>query len=577
MPRALARAFPIAGALSDYRGDDLLQDVIAGSLLGLLTVPQALAYAHLAGLPPQAGLYASLLPMVVYALMGSSREMIVGPVAIIALLVAATVSEHAVPGSDDYARVSAVLTAEVGLALLFLFAIRGSGIVNLLAEPVINGFVNAAAILIVINQLDDVLGVEVRGENLLAQLLSLITALPATSPVTASLGLLAVAVVLLFRLPALDRLLPRLGLHRLGPIAALALTSALVATLSLQASGQVRVVGAVPAGLPALHLPTGSLQLWLALAPGAAIIALIAYVESYSIGANFAARRRRRIHPDQETLALGIANLASSVSGGYAVAGSFARSGINYAAGARTPISALVCAVVLLVTLMFFTGLFEPMPSAVLAVIIIISVAGLIDFRPLREQWRFSRRDAFINAATLFGVLLLGIEAGLIGGVLAALGLLVHRVSRPHVAPLGRIGESEHFRNVNRHPDARTTPGVLAVRIDESIQFSNVRFVEDFILRELARHPDARHLIIVCNAVNFIDSSGLAMIKRLCEELADLGIAVHLAEVKGPVMDRLSRSDLLNVLTGEVYFTTAEAVRALDPGAQVGDPDPIGG
>lgn len=571
--RALARAFPIAGALRDYQREDLTQDLGAGLLLGLLTVPQALAYAYLAGLPPETGLYASLAPMIAYALMGSSREMIVGPVAIVALLVADAIGEHATPGSTEYVRISGVLTAEVGLALLFLHAIRGSGIVNLLAAPVINGFINAAAILIVLNQIDDLLGLDVSAATTPRQVLALIEALPNVDPTTVALAALAFAVLVAFKLPAADRLLPRLGLSRLGPIVALAISSLLVAGLSLDASGQVSVVGEVPAGLPHLHVPSGSVHLWLDLAPNAAIIALIAFVESYSIGTGLAARRRRRIHPDQETLALGVANLTAAVSGGYPVAGSFARSSINYSAGARTPMSALVCAVVLLVTLMFFTRLFEPMPHAVLAVIIIVSVTSLIELEPLREQWRFSRRDAFINVATFTGVLLLGIEAGLVGGVLAGLGLLVHRISRPHVAPLGRIGESEHFRNVNRHPDAHTTPGVLAVRIDESIQFTNVRFVEDFILRELARHQDARHLVIVCNAVNFIDSSGLAMIERLCDELAELDIAVHLAEVKGPVMDRLARSNLLDKLTGNVHFTTADAIRALEAEVGPGDPD----
>lgn len=571
--RALARAFPIAGALRDYRSDDLSRDVGAGLLLGVLTVPQALAYAYLAGLPPETGLYASLLPMVIYALMGSSREMIVGPVAIIALLVADAIGEHAIPGSAEYVAMSSVLTAEVGIALLFLFAIRGSGIVNLLAAPVINGFINAAAILIVINQLDDVLGLHVSASTTPRQVLALMERLPDTDLPTLGLAALALALLLAFRIPALDRLLPRLGFSRLGPLVALTVTSVLVSVSSLD--GEISVVGQVPAGLPRLHLPSGSVHLWLDLAPNAAIIALIAYLESYSIGASLAARRRRRIHPDQEALALGIANLGSAVSGGYAVAGSFARSSINFSAGARTPMSALICAVVLLATLLFLTGLFEQLPHAVLAVIIIVSVLGLIEFEPLREQWRFSHRDAFINVATFAGVLLLGIEAGLVGGVLAGLGLLVHRISRPHVAPLGRIGESEHFRNVNRHPDAHTTPGILAVRIDESIQFTNVRFVEDFILRELAQHRDARHLVIVCSGVNFIDSSGLAMVERLCEELAELGIDVHLAEVKGPIMDRLARSNLLDVLTGEVHFTTADAIRALDPEAHSGDP--VGG
>ncbi len=561
----LQRAFPLLSVLREYRRGDFGHDLTAGLLIGVLTVPQALAYAHLAGLPPQTGLYASLLPMVVYAAMGTSREMIVGPVAVAALLVAATVGEHAGPGSATYGDVTAALTVEVGAAYLVLFALRGSGIVNLLAGPVVTGFINAAVVLIVLNQLDDVMGLTLGTHAPLEQVRALLADVTEFNPATLALALLALGILGVFRLHLLDRLLPGAPIHRLGPIVAVVATSALVAGLHLDTSQGVATVGPVPGGLPPLVMPSVPTTLWIDLAPSAAIIALVAFVGSYSVGATLAARRRRRIHADQELLALGMANLASAVTGGYAVAGSISRSSVNFAAGARTPVSALICAVLILFTLVFVTDLFEPMPNAVLAVIIIMSVVGLIEITPLREQWRFSRRDAALNLGTFVGVLLLGIEAGLIGGIIAGLALLVHRTSRPHVAPLGRLGDSDHFRNINRYPEARTTPGVLAIRIDESIQFTNVRYIESFILRELASQPSVRHLVIVCNAVNFIDSTGVAMLERLCDELAALDIDVHLAEVKSPVMDRLNRSDLPQRLTGSVHFTTADAMRALDP------------
>ena len=560
--------------MRSYRREDLPHDLIAGTVVGMLTVPQAVAYALLAGLPAEAGLYACLAPMVIHALLSSSRQLIVGPVAIAALMVASTISQHAPAYPEAYLDIAMVLSLQVGLVLWLLRLLQVGGIVNLLSHPVVSGFVNGAAILIIVSQLQAFTGVgritTSFGDGALSHAAALVGSLaeikwPALALGTASLLLMA---VVRRGTPALFGRWRREGsevrgshaLTRTGPVLAVVLTTVAVALLDLK----VDVVGTFPGGLPALTVPVLDAQLWLDVAPNAVLIALVAFVESYSVGRTLASRQRQRIDSHQELLALGAANIGAALSGAYPVAGSFSRSSLNYASGARSPVAALVCAVLIVATLLWLTPLFALLPKAALAAVVIAAVFELTDFRSVRRDWRFYRPDTVTHFATFAGVLVLGVEAGLVIGVGVSIVLFMRGSARPHIAVVGRLGDTPHFRNVERYP-VRTWPNLLAVRIDESFYFANADTVESR-LAELLDAPepdDVEHLLIVMSAVNFIDTTGLEMLERLTDRLQRRGVVLDLCEVKGPVRDQLEHVALKDWLTGEVFQTTDDAFNAL--------------
>lgn len=587
MPRVSPwrRRLPIIDVVRSYRRQDFPHDLVAGLTLGVVTIPQAIAYAFLAGLPAQAGLYACLAPMVIYALLGSSRQLVVGPVAIAALMVAATVGEHAPAYSDQYLGITTVLSLQVGVFLWLLRLLQVGGFVNLLSHPVITGFINAAALLIIVSQLGAFTGYAAPEEVVVAQLgTAILTAVKEVEVV----ALVFVLVVFWF---SLDWILPELFnfvalaigvaslallwlLRRYGaafvPKATLgpslsragSMLVALIATVAVAVFGlDVATVGYVPAGLPSLTIPAFDAGLWWALAPNAALIALVAYVESYSVGKTLATRQQRRIDGNQELVALGAANIGAALSGAYPVAGSFTRSGVNQAAGGRTPISVLVCALVVVVALLWLTPWFADLPQAALAAIVIASVWGLVDFRSLARHWRFYRPDVIIHVATLVAVLAFGVETGILLGVCASIALFIRGSSRPHIAVIGRLGDRPHFRNVERF-SVRTWPQLVAVRVDESLYFANANQIEGRLLA-LAERAGVSHLLIVMTAVNFIDTSGLAMLQRLTADLGRTAVAVHLCEVKGPVRDQLEHVALEEWLTGRVFQTTDDAFNAL--------------
>ena len=560
--------------MRSYRREDLPHDLIAGAVVGMLTVPQAVAYALLAGLPAEAGLYACLAPMVIHALLSSSRQLIVGPVAIAALMVASTISQHAPAYPEAYLDIAMVLSLQVGLVLWLLRLLQVGGIVNLLSHPVVSGFVNGAAILIIVSQLQAFTGVgritTSFGDGALSHAAALVGSLaeikwPALALGTASLLLMA---VVRRGTPALLGRWRREGsevrgshaLTRTGPVLAVVLTTVAVALLDLK----VDVVGTFPGGLPALTVPVLDAQLWLDVAPNAVLIALVAFVESYSVGRTLASRQRQRIDSHQELLALGAANIGAALSGAYPVAGSFSRSSLNYASGARSPVAALVCAVLIVATLLWLTPLFALLPKAALAAVVIAAVFELTDFRSVLRDWRFYRPDTVTHFATFAGVLVLGVEAGLVIGVGVSIVLFMRGSARPHIAVVGRLGDTPHFRNVERYP-VRTWPHLLAVRIDESFYFANADTVESR-LAELLDAPepdDVEHLLIVMSAVNFIDTTGLEMLERLTDRLQRRGVVLDLCEVKGPVRDQLEHVALKDWLTGEVFQTTDDAFNAL--------------
>ena len=552
------RYVPLIDVVREYRRDDLPHDLVAGCVLGVVTVPQAIAYAFLAGLPAQAGLYACLLPMVLYAVFGSSRQLVVGPVAVAALMVAAALGEHAPAYSNRYAEIATILCLQVGILLWLLRAFQMGGIVNLLSHPVISGFINAAAVVIIVSQLAAFTGVvPAGGGSAVEQATRLWEALPEADLKAVGIGLASLVVIWIVR--HYGRFVGSWAgdspIRRAGPMAVVLLATLCVAVFGID----VETVGHVPAGLPTLALPPLELALWWDLAPNAALIALVAYVESYSVGKTLASRRQRRVNSNQELIALGAANIGAAFTGAYPVAGSFSRSGVNFAAGARTPVSTLVCAVVVAVTVAWLTPLFRHLPHAALAAIVIVSVFGLFEFHSIRGHWKFYRADVFTHLITFAGVLLAGVEAGLLLGVVIAVMLFVRRSSQPHIAELGRLGDTPHFRNVERY-EVQTWRHVKVLRVDESFYFANANKIESRLSRIVERQPRLEHMVLVCSAVNFIDTSGLEMLERLNFRLRRFNVRLHLCEVKGPVRDQLDTVGVTDWLSGKVYQTTDDAL-----------------
>ncbi len=561
---------PLIGVLQHYRRGDFHHDLIAGLIVATIAVPQAVAYAFLAGLPPQAGLYACLLPMVVYCVLGSSRHLVVGPVAVAALMVAAAIGLHAPDYGDNHVGVATVICLEAGLFLLVLRASQMGGIVHLLSHPVVTGFVNAAAILIIVNQLNAFTGIPKQEEGIpIAALWALMTEIANLNWATLLLGAFSLALLWAARRYGdrlAGRIWPKLSnsqiVSRSGPLGILLLASLVVVLLDLEEIFGIAVAGHVPSGLPELRLPPLDPLMWLEIMPSSAMIAAVAFVESYTIGTSLAAKEHTRLHNGQELVALGAANIAAGFTGATPVAGSFSRSSVNYQAGARTPVSSLVCATVILGVLLFLTPLFAGLPQAALAAVVILYVVGLIDFGSIRRHWKFYREDGITEIITVGTVLAFGVETGLIAGVLLSIAFFVRRSSRPHIALIGRVGASESFRAVRRH-DVETHDHVAALRIDGNIYFANVHNIESRLHRVIRRRRGTTHVVVVCSAVNIIDVSGIEMLTRFNDNLRERGIKLHLSEVKGRVMAQLKDSHLLEELTGRIYFTTDEAMTKL--------------
>ncbi|MBU4424599.1 MAG: sulfate permease [Gammaproteobacteria bacterium] len=555
----------VPGWIRSYQKPWLSGDAIAGVIVTVMLIPQSLAYALLAGLPPQVGLYASILPILAYALLGSSMTLAVGPVAVASLMTASALQPLAVAGSADYVALAMLLSLLSGGMLLLFGALRLGFMAHFLSHPVISGFISGSAILIAVGQVKHLLGVKAGGTNVLDTLIQLAQAVPHTHGVTLGIGAGSVLFLWLARkylAPWLVRagVSPKLAdiASRLAPMLAVVVSTALVAALRWDQTAGVSIVGAVPQGLPTLALPKLSLpaigQLWLP----ALLISLVGFVESVSVAQSLALQRQQRINPNRELLGLGAANVASALSGGFPVTGGFARSVVNFAAGANTPLAGVISAVLMGVVIASLTGLFHYLPQAVLAATIIVAVVSLIDIQTLCEAWRYDKADAMSLLATAGGVIALGVEVGILMGVALSLGTLVWRSSHPHIAVVGRVPGTEHFRNVARHA-VTTEPGLIAVRVDESLYFANSDALLDRVEQLVAAQPDTRHVLLVCSAINQIDTTALGVLTDLERSLAQRGTALLLAEVKGPVLDRLQGTALGQRLEGRIFLSTHAA------------------
>ena len=553
-----------------YDRNAAAQDGLAALIVTMMLIPQSLAYAMLAGLPPVAGLYASILPLLAYAVFGSSRTLAVGPVAVVSLMTAAALQSVAPAGSPEYVGAAMLLALLSGLILAAMAMLRLGFVANFLSHPVISGFISASGILIAFGQLKHILGIPASGDTLTQMLPSLLHNLSAVNLPTLIIGASSLAFLWWTR-SRLKPLLTRMGigaslagnLTKAGPVLAIIAAILAVKLLQLDQAG-VRVVGVIPQGLPGLMLPTLDMPLALQLLPAALLISLVGFVESISVGQTLAAKRRQRIQPDNELLGLGTSNIAAALSGGFPVTGGFSRSVVNYDAGAQTPMAGVLTAAGIAISVLLLTPLLHDLPQAVLAATIIVAVLSLVDLGALRHTWRYSQQDGLAQLATIAGVLLIGVETGIMLGVGLSLLLFLWRTSRPHMAVVGQLPGSEHFRNIDRF-DVVESPAVLSLRVDESLYFPNARFLEERISELIASRPQIRHLVLMCPGVNLIDASALESLESVVERLHIAGVQLHLSEVKGPVMDQLKRSDFLQHFGGKVFVSQFEALRSLDP------------
>ena len=564
----LSRYLPILSWGKTYNQLSLTNDLVAAVIVTIMLIPQSLAYAMLAGLPPQMGLYASILPITLYAIFGTSRALAVGPVAVVSLLTAASISRIAAPGSEEYIFAAITLAFLSGVFLLAMGIFRLGFMANFLSHPVISGFITASGIIIAASQLKNIFGIEAHGHNLVQILSSMSGYLGEINWITATIGILTAAFLFWVRKGLLP-LLRGLGLPKrtaeiiakTGPVAAIVATTLLVWAFDLKSAG-VKIVGAVPQGLPPLTVPGFSLELWTSLLSSAVLISVIGFVESISVAQTLAAKKRQRIDPDQELIGLGAANIGAAFTSGFPVTGGFSRSVVNYDAGADTPAAGAYTAVGLMFASLFLTPLIFFLPKATLAATIIVAVLSLVDFSILGKAWRYSKADFIAVAATMFITLVVGVEVGVITGVLVSILVHLYKSSRPHIATVGQVPNSEHFRNVLRH-DVITHPNILTVRVDESLYFANARFLEDHLFERVARRTELRDVILMCSAINAIDMSALESLEAINERLCDMGVSFHLSEIKGPVMDQLVDTDFLKYLTGEIFLSQKIAVDRL--------------
>ena len=568
IPVAVRRYLPVLDWGRDYDKSALSNDLMAAVIVTIMLIPQSLAYALLAGLPPEAGLYASIVPILLYAVFGTSRALAVGPVAVVSLMTAAALGNIADQGTMGYALAALTLALLSGVMLLVMGVFKLGFLANFLSHPVISGFITASGVIIAASQIKHLLGIDASGGNLAELLMSIWGNLGNVNWTTVSIGVSATLFLFWVR-KGLKPFLRARGVGpraadvatKAGPVAAVVVTTLAVWFFDLAGQG-VKIVGAVPQSLPPLTMPDLSFDLMGNLLLPAFLISVIGFVESISVAQTLAAKRRQRINPDQELIGLGSANIGAAFTGGYPVTGGFARSVVNFDAGAQTPAAGAYTAVGLAIAALALTPLVFFLPQATLAATIIVAVLTLVDFTILKKSWSYSKSDFAAVLTTMLITLGSGVELGVTCGVVLSIFLHLYKTTKPHIAEVGLVPGTEHFRNINRH-DVETCPTVLTLRIDESLYFANARFLEDCIYDRLAGDTCLRHVVLMCSAINEIDFSALESLEAINTRLRDMGIKLHLSEVKGPVMDRLKKQHFISDLTGSVFLSQHEAYVAL--------------
>jgi sulfate permease, SulP family len=567
----LKRFFPILEWGPKYNSKTAINDLLVALIVTIMLIPQSLAYAQLAGLPAQVGLYASMAPLILYAIFGTSRSLAVGPVAVVSLMTATAIAPLAQQGTPEYLGAAIGLALISGLMLIALGLLRLGFLANFLSHPVISGFITASGIQIAAGQLTPVLGIPSHGETFVLQIVDLIKNAPKINWYTAAIGVPAFVFLFWVR-SSLSPVLVKWGmakrradiLARIGPVFAIVLSIVAVWAFGLNDKG-VKIVGTIPQGLPSIGLPAFDGELWKLLVMPALLISIVGYVESISVAQTLAAKKRQRIEPDQELIALGAANVGSAISGGFPVTGGFARSVVNFDAGAETPAAGAFTAIGIAIATLLLTPLLYFLPNATLGATIMVAVLSLVNLKALKHTYDYSKVDAAAMAATILLTLVAGVEIGLIAGVALSIGAHLFRTSRPHVAIVGQVPGTRTFRNEKRY-QVVTDPEIVSMRIDESLYFPNARFLEDQVNHLLATRPDMKHFILQCTAVNNIDISALESLESINRKLKELGIRFHLSEVKGPVMDGLKKSHFTQELTGDIHLSHYDAIHAINPG-----------
>ena len=558
------RYLPILEWSRQYNRTSLTNDMMAAVIVTIMLVPQSLAYALLAGLPPEAGIYASIVPIVLYAIFGSSRVLAVGPVAVVSLLTASAVGQVAETGTAGYAIAALTLAALSGGFLVLFGLLRLGFLANFLSHPVIAGFITASGILIAMSQLKHILGVSAHGHTLPEMVQSLVEHLDQSNLITLGIGVSAIVFLFWVRgnlKPLLNRM--NLGplltdlLTKAGPVFAVVATTLSVWGFDLAQDG-VRIVGDVPQSLPPFTMPGFDLDLLQQLMVPAILISIIGFVESVSVAQTLAAKKRQHIDPNQELIGLGAANLGAAFTGGFPVTGGFSRSVVNFDAGAETPAAGVFTAIGLAIAAVALTPLVYYLPNATLAATIIVAVMSLVDFSILKKTWTYSRSDFIAVAATIILTLGFGVEVGVAAGVGISIILHLYKTSVPHVAEVGLVPGTQHFRNIHRY-DVETDPALLTLRVDESLYFVNARFLEDLVKHRVVDGGGVKNVILMFSAVNEVDFSALESLEAINERLKSLNVGFHLSEVKGPVMDRLSRSRLIDEMNGKIFMSQYDA------------------
>jgi len=556
----------------EYRRTALTDDLVAALIVTILLVPQSLAYAMLAGLPPVVGVMASLLPIMGYAVFGSSSSLAVGPVAVLAMMTAQAIGGVATAHEITPHLAALVLALEMAAVFLVAALFRLETLAALLGAPVLHGFITGAALVIAIGQLPALLGVQASGSTVLALGRSLAASdAPLPHMITALIGLLALALLWALRRHG-SRVLQRVGftprtaklLARTAPIVIVAGSIAWVAGFphlndGVALSGRIRLGD----GLAFPKIWNAPLSVWRDLLAPAILLGLVAYVESLAVAEALGARRGEKVSPRRELFGLAAANAAASVSGGMPVTGGFARSIVNFDAGARTRMASVWTAIFLAIAIVLLGDVLQYLPRAVLAATIIIAVLSLVDFSPFLLAWRYSRTEFALMLMVVVLTLTTGVKEALLAGVVAAVGLLLQRTARPHWTEVGRLAGTEVFRNVNRFA-VETLPEVLSIRVDESLVFTNSRWISETLSAAMARRTQLRHVVLMMNGVNGIDLTGLEVLMQLDRELRAKGVQLHFTELKGAVRDRLDRTKVTEWLSGRIFMTQAEAFDTLN-------------
>ncbi len=564
MPERISRHLPIVRWSRDYPRAHLRGDVVAGLTVAVMLVPQGMAYANLAGMPPVTGLYAAIVGIVAYAVLGTSGSLAVGPVAITSLLTASGLQSIVAPDDPTYPAVAALLALCVGVVLVVAGLLRLGFVVNFLSHPVISGFTSAAAVTIGLSQVKELLGVDIgRPDGVLETLGSLAEALDAVHGWTLAIGLGAVALLVLGA-----RLAPR------APMALVVVgASTLVTWLASLSDQGVAVLGEVPTGLPSPELPRLSSPLLRDLAPVALTIGIIAYAEGVSVAKALARRTRDTIDANQELIATGAANAASGLFGGFPIAGGFSRTAVNHSAGARTPLASLITAATLTVAVLWLTPALHHLPKAVLAAIVVVAVARLVDVRDAIQTFRTRRVDFAALAVTFLATLLVGVEPGLATGLLFSLAMFVHRSSNPHTTELGRVEGTSEYRNVDRWP-TRTCERLAILRVDGPLFFANTKALEDRVAALVAERPEVTTVVIDASGIGDLDVSGAHVLHELDTDLAASGVVLRLATVRGPVRDVMHRAGAWDDLSERIHPSIEAAVAAAEPDSLLLAPGP---